>query len=132
MPDYTPEQIDRLAKARARDLMTKAAHRADVHPAAAEDFVNEIGKHFEYDPAEDGLKLKKTAPAGTTVDAIIDAARERAPHRFIDSQPVQSEATIGGKFSGFAPDQKAGEDFFSRSPEEKIRIANERARPKGW
>lgn len=133
MPDYSPDQIARLLKDHARLVMADAARRADVHPGAEQDFVPEIAKAFEFDAVENVLKLKATAPAGTTVNSIIDAARKTAPHRFRDIAPVESNPTTAGKtFGGFSPDAKAADDFFATSPEDKIRIANEMTRPKGW
>ncbi len=133
MPNYTPEQIERVMKARARDVKATAARRPDVHRGAEEDFIPEIDKAFEYDVTTDSLKRRADVPPNVTIDSIIDAARKTAPHRFRDIAPVDSHpATAGKTFGGFAPDVKATDDFFATSPEEKMRIGNELTRPKGW
>ena len=90
-------------------------------------------------PALAQTRLPTIAPADYTDEQKkaaqeFEAARKTHPHRFRDAapEPHSQPARGAGTFGGFAADSKAGDDFFALSPEEKLAMANEAKRPKGW
>ena len=128
--NFTPEQIDRIVKARRSEVYAAAARRVDVHTDAAPDFAPAIAEKFEYDPATDVLQRREGVPATVTIDSIIDAARVTHPHRFRDIPSAPPSQNHLGSFGGFAAGVVSGDDFFRLSPEEKIAAGNEMKRPR--
>lgn len=134
MTKLTEDQIAHLVTRVEEIEMTEAARRADVLDAAAMDFVPAIRKSFRLDPTTRKLVRNHGVPETVTIASILDAARTTHPHRFREgSSSVHAEQNSAvGKFAGFVKNATGGEDFFHLSPEEKIALANERVRPKGW
>ena len=106
--------------------------RGDIRLRAETSLAPALLAQFDYDDSAGAFKPKQGSPAGLTLASAIDSLRESHAYCFVESQTDTKPTTGEQRFGGFAPDSKASDDFFSISPEEKIRIANERARPKGW